>query len=280
MAEQKKKKITPSVGFYSEPGFVSLTTSLRKVSGDDTIPADEYVDIYKNIYDLITPDEDISTAGGVIDVKLKKDTNELIVYYSDDTYHAIALEDDYIIQVFYDSVSNLVYFITKKGEKITLDLGFLRNQFATKSELKALQNEVVGLQSTVTELQDAVKNAESTIGEVQETVNGLQGSVDGFNTTINDFSNQMNQFSDRFNDIEQSFTDMENSFTEFEQSFNEIEKSFEEIENSYGEIKDFVGNVENNVVEINKSIENIENDIEIINQYIDNGVDNIRWKTF
>ena len=99
MAEQNKKNINPSVGFYDEPGFVSLTTSLRKISGDDTIPTDNYVDIYKNIYDLITPDE-IHIKGGVMDVSLTKDKKEIVIFYANDSTKTLPLEDNYLFQAY------------------------------------------------------------------------------------------------------------------------------------------------------------------------------------
>lgn len=155
MAEQKKKNINPSVGFYDEPGFVSLTTSLRKISGDDTIPTDNYVDIYKNIYDLITPDEQ-HIKGGVLDISLTKDKKELVIFYTNDSTKSLPLENNYLYQVYYDNISNLIYFILTNGQKITLDLNFLYEKFATKEEVKEIKNEIDNLTNTIVEIKDDI----------------------------------------------------------------------------------------------------------------------------
>ena len=155
MAEQKKKKINPSVGFYDEPGFVSLTTSLRKISGDDTIPTDNYVDIYKNIYDLITPDEQ-HIKGGVLDVSLTKNKKELIIFYANDSTKTLPLEDNYLYQVYYDNISNLIYFILTNGQKITLDLNFLYEKFATKEEVEEIKENITEIQSEIINIKEDI----------------------------------------------------------------------------------------------------------------------------
>lgn len=157
MAEQKKKNINPSVGFYDEPGFVSLTTSLRKISGDDTIPTDNYVDIYKNIYDLITPDEQ-HIKGGVLDISLTKDKKELVIFYANDSTKSLPLENNYLYQVYYDNISNLIYFILTNGQKITLDLKFLYEKFATKEEVEEIKENISEIQSEIIEIKDNITN--------------------------------------------------------------------------------------------------------------------------
>lgn len=137
MAEQIKKNKRPSVGFYGEPGFVSLSSSLRKISGDDTIPTDNYVDVYKDLYDLITPDNNTQVKFGVLDVTLTSDKHKLVIHYSDSTTKTIELEEEnYLYQVYYDKFGKKLYFVLKNGEKINLDLEFLFELFATKEELK------------------------------------------------------------------------------------------------------------------------------------------------
>ncbi len=179
MAEQNKKNINPSVGFYDEPGFVSLTTSLRKISGDDTIPTDNYVDIYKNIYDLITPDE-IHIKGGVVDVSLTKDKKEMVIFYGNDSTKTLPLEDNYLFQTYYDDVSNLIYFVLTNGEKITLDLNFLYDQFATKEEVleikedvKDIKTDIVDITEVTKEVKEGVKDLKSTIIEIKEDINAI-----------------------------------------------------------------------------------------------------------
>ncbi len=164
MAEQKKKNINPSVGFYDEPGFVSLTTSLRKISGDDTIPTDNYVDIYKNIYDLITPDEQ-HIKGGVLDISLTKDKKELVIFYANDSTKTLPLEDNYLFQVYYDNISNLIYFILTNGQKITLDLNFLYEKFATKEEVKEIKDEIDNLTNTIIEIKDDINTINNVFEE-------------------------------------------------------------------------------------------------------------------
>lgn len=151
MAEQKKKNVNPAVGFYGEPGFVSLTTSLRKLSGDDTIPTDNYVDIYKNLYDLITPDE-ITLKGGIIDINLTKDKKELVIFYSNDSIKTLPLEDNFLFKVYYDSITNLIYFVLTNGEKITLNINFLNELYATKEEIIEVQNDIVEIKEDIQEI--------------------------------------------------------------------------------------------------------------------------------
>ena len=164
MAEQKKK-FNPSVGFYSEPGFVSLTTSLRKLSGDDTIPTDKYVDINKDLYDLITPDEPV-ISGGIVDINLGKDKKSLIISYANDSHKTLTIDDNYIFQVYYDNILKLIYFVLKNGAKLTLDVNFLYEQFATKKEVEIVQEEIDEIQKDIT-------NIENTLVEIEENVTNI-----------------------------------------------------------------------------------------------------------
>lgn len=166
MATQKNKR-GPSVGFYSEPSFVSLNTTLRKLSGDETLPTDKYVDIYKDLYDLINPDDRHDTSG-VVDINLTIDKNKLVILYSDNTTKEIVLTDDYLYRVYYDNISKLVYFVLKNGEKITLDLNFLFDQFASKEELEQIKNEV---SEELNSFKEEVKILiDETIGDEIETI--------------------------------------------------------------------------------------------------------------
>jgi hypothetical protein len=155
MAEQIKKNSKPSVGFYEEPGFVSLTTSLRKISGDDTLPTDEYIDIYKNIYDLITPDEQ-HIKGGVLDISLTKDKKKLVIFYANDSTKTLPLEDNYLYQIYYDNISKLIYFVLTNGQKITLDLNFLYENFATQEEVDEIKDEINNLTNTIIEIKNDI----------------------------------------------------------------------------------------------------------------------------
>lgn len=148
MATKNNKTNRPSVGFYDEPGFVSLTTSLRKISGDDTIPTDSYVDIQKDIYDLITPDIQI-TKGGIIDIILNNTKDSLIIYYADGTINTLKLNDNTLFKVYYENISNTIYFVLKDGTKLTLDLNFLLEMFSSKQEMIETQNKVNNLETKV-----------------------------------------------------------------------------------------------------------------------------------
>ena len=170
MAENKKKSITPSVGFYNEPGFVSLTTSLRKISGDDTLPTDNYVDIYKNLYDLITPDND-EFKGGVIDISLTKDKKELVIFYDNNTNKKLPLEDNFLFQIYYDNISKLIYFILTNGQKITLDLGFLKEQYATKDEVIEIQNDII-------EINEEIENINVNVENINKNITNIENMLD------------------------------------------------------------------------------------------------------
>lgn len=148
MAEQYKKNTKPSVGFYDEPGFVSLTTSLRKISGDDTLPTDEYIGIYKNLYDLITPDNQ-EIKGGILDITLTSDKKEIVIFYGNDSIKKLPLEDNFLYQVYYDKFSKLVYFVLTNGSKISLDFNFLNELYATKEEINNLTNSIIEIKDEI-----------------------------------------------------------------------------------------------------------------------------------
>lgn len=164
MVNQEKKKNKPSVGFYNEPGFVSLTSSLRKISGDETLPTDNYVDIYKDIYDLITPDGQI-TKSGVLDISLTKDKKELVIFYSNDTTKKIPLDDNFLYQVYYDNISKLIYFVLTNGSKISLDLNFLNELYATKEEIVEIHNEIDEIEKNIVEIKEDISNIELIIDD-------------------------------------------------------------------------------------------------------------------
>ena len=207
MAEQKnKKRINPSVGFYSEPGFVSLTSSLRKISGDDTIPTDKYVDIYKDLYDLITPDE-VTTLGGVVDVLLAKDKKTLLIQYANESQKTLTLEDNALFQVYYDNSNKLIYFVLNNGSKVTLDLNFLEEQFATKVEVNEIKNEIKELTTNVNNIEVQVTKNKNDIKELTTNTN---------NITI--------QVTENKNDI----TEIENDIVNIENKIIEIENIIEE----------------------------------------------------
>lgn len=134
MAKVSSKKNKPQVGFYEEPDFVSLTTTLRNISGDDTIPTDAYVDIQKDIYDLITPDAQ-TTKGGVIDLTLTNDKDNLIVFYHDGTNKTIPITDKALYQAYFDNINYLIYLVFKDGSNLKIDLTDLNQKFATKEEV-------------------------------------------------------------------------------------------------------------------------------------------------
>ncbi len=155
MAEQYKKNTKPSVGFYDEPGFVSLTTSLRKINGDDTLPTDDFVDIYKNIYDLITPDNQ-EIKGGILDITLTSDKKEIVIFYANDSIKKLPLEDNFLYQVYYDKISQLVYFVLTNGSKISLDFNFLNDLYATKEEIIEIHNEINEIEKNIEDIKDSI----------------------------------------------------------------------------------------------------------------------------
>ena len=142
MAQQKKKSVSPAIGFYEEPDFVSLTTSLRNISDDKTLPSDEYVDMYKNLYDLIIPEEKES-AGGVIDIQLSEDKTQLIIFYHEKTTNIIQLSDTFLYYASFSVKTCTAYFVRKNGETLELDLNALKDIFITYEEArKIIQEEI------------------------------------------------------------------------------------------------------------------------------------------
>lgn len=138
MAKQTNVRKRPSVGFYGEPGFVSLTTSLRKISGDDTIPTDKFVDIYKDLYDLITPD---AVKSGISNIELSENKKKLIITYTDGTQKKLPLDEYVIVNTYFDKISSKAYFVFNNGEKFDLDLSELFELFATKEDIVVIREE-------------------------------------------------------------------------------------------------------------------------------------------
>ena len=150
MAKQANVRKRPSVGFYGEPGFVSLTTSLRKISGDDTIPTDKFVDINKDLYDLITPD---TVKSGISNVELSENKKKLIITYTDGTQKKLPLDEYVITNVYFDKFSTKAYFIFNNGDKLDLDLSELFNLFATKEDLANIKEDInIIVEEQITEI--------------------------------------------------------------------------------------------------------------------------------
>jgi hypothetical protein len=92
VAKNKKYKRPLQDGFYSEPGFVSLTSKLREISGDNTVPTGNYVDIFTDIKDMVTPDVNYK-AGGVIDIDINEDKTELVITYANGETKKLSIDD-------------------------------------------------------------------------------------------------------------------------------------------------------------------------------------------
>ena len=176
MAKENNKKNALSVGFYEEPGFVSLTTSLRKLSGDDTIPAGNYVDVYKNMYDLITPDKEPTiVTSGIVDINFNRSTNELIIKYANDTTKTLPLEDDFLFNVFYDNINKSIIFVLKNGTQIPLDIKFLIENYATKEEVNEIKKNITIIQNNIDDINNNIENiVQNEIDEiVEEKINEI-----------------------------------------------------------------------------------------------------------
>lgn len=172
MAEQKSKRKHPSVGFYDEPGFVSLTTSLRKISGDDTIPTDKYVDIYKDLYDLITPD---TIKSGVADITLSSNKRQMVIFYVNGTQKRLPLDDYVISQIYFDKFTKKVIFVFNNGERIDLDLNFLYELFPTKEEVTTEFTSIREEMKTISKEIEVVKEEVNTV--VEEKITEIAGPI-------------------------------------------------------------------------------------------------------
>ena len=142
MSKVSSKHIYPQIGFESEPDFVSVSTTLRKMSGDDTVPQDAFVSVQKDLYDLITPDYDV-TKGGVVDLKLSDDKLNLIIKYGDSSQKNIPLGEKVLYQAYFDKISYLIYLIFKDGSQLTIDLNDLIDKFATKEDVVNIVNNTI-----------------------------------------------------------------------------------------------------------------------------------------
>lgn len=130
----KKKNIQPYSGYYDESSFVSLVSSLRDASGDETPLKDEYVELNRNIYDMITPDI-VSMNEGVTGIQYDTSKNALIINYSNGTSNQIILTDNYLSNAVYLDSEKKARFIMGNGTSIDMDLSSVTKDFYTKEEL-------------------------------------------------------------------------------------------------------------------------------------------------
>ncbi len=132
----KKKNIQPSSGYYDESSFVSLVSSLRDVSGDETPLNSEYVELNRNIYDMITPDI-VSMNEGVVGIQYDTSKNALIINYSNGAKDAIVLTDNYLANAVYlEDEKKARFFIGGNNATIDMDLSSITNDYYTKKEVE------------------------------------------------------------------------------------------------------------------------------------------------
>lgn len=184
MDVKKNKKNKPSVGFYGEPGFVSLTSSLRKMSGDDTMPTDDYVDIYKNVYDLITPDVDIESGGviDIVDIVLKDNLRGLKVYYANGGTKTIQLEDKYLKRIIFNGLNQEIHFIVSGGSIVTIDLDELSEKYfdlkyPKKADFEILEKDVNLLNTEVTNVKEEINTIQTEISEINKKIDEGQFDI-------------------------------------------------------------------------------------------------------
>ena len=138
----KKKNIQPYSGYYDESSFVSLVSSLREVSGDETPLTDEYVGLNRNIYDMITPDI-VSMNEGVTGIQYDTSTNALIINYSNGTSNQIILTDNFLSNAIYLNDEKKARFIMGNGSSIDMDLSQVTEDYFTKEEVQQIVDQKI-----------------------------------------------------------------------------------------------------------------------------------------
>lgn len=112
-----KKTQRPRVGFYEESEFTPLVETLREQSQDNTPLEDNYVGFYRNVTDMITPDDVVNG------LKFDKEKNALVVTYIDGKTEVIEIPDNYLksVSYVYNAVtkSHTAIFTLVNGEVIT-----------------------------------------------------------------------------------------------------------------------------------------------------------------
>jgi hypothetical protein len=162
------RKGTPNGGFYEEVSFKPLIDTLRNESLDDTPLNDNYVGLYRNVYDMISYDEDKT----IKKLKFDSTTNSFIITYSDGSIETVTLFDSYLLTASYSHLSGVATFVLNNGEIVKLDLNELKSQFASTKEIE----------DKVNELSEKVDNCNNSINNISVKVDNLETKID--NTII------------------------------------------------------------------------------------------------
>ena len=223
--------------------FVSLTTSLQRMSEDDTTQPNQYVDIYKNLYDLITPSDAVEF--GVKEVSLSEDKNSIVVKYTDNTIVNLDLSEKYLKRVNYISASNSLGFIFEDSNepRLTVKLDELTEQYVSKAEFEEL---------VLTKLQDRFDNINNKINELGTKVESLESGL---------------------TNVQDSIIGLDNNFTNIQSNVENNSEAIAQIQLYFETIQNKVDGIENNIVEVVK--EQIDT---ILNEGIE--VDNVLWQEF
>lgn len=121
----------PKMGFYDEVEFTPLIETLRGESSDNTPLTDNYVGLYRNVYDMISSDDDKI----ISNLKYDSSTNSFIITYADGTTETVTLFDKYLLTASYSYLSGEATFVLNNGDLVKLNLNDLKKQFYTKDEI-------------------------------------------------------------------------------------------------------------------------------------------------
>lgn len=143
----KSKNNIPKNGFYGETSFTPLIDKWRNDSSDNTPLTDNYVGLYRNVYDMISSDNEKT----ILNLKYDPTTNSFILTYADGSTEIVTLFDNYLLTASYSYSSGLATFVLNNGDIVKLDLNELKNEFYTKQEIDVKFEE---LNAKVEELYD------------------------------------------------------------------------------------------------------------------------------
>lgn len=128
----------PKMGFYDEVVFTPLIDTLRDDSSDNTPLTDNYVGLYRNVYDMISSDDDKL----ISNLKYNPKTNSFLITYADGSTETVTLFDNYLLTASYSYLSGIATFVLNNGDLVKLDLNDLKKQYYTKSEIDGKFDEV------------------------------------------------------------------------------------------------------------------------------------------
>ncbi|MBR6517586.1 MAG: hypothetical protein IKT40_12215 [Bacilli bacterium] len=154
------KNSVPKTGFYEEVTFTPLIDTLRSDSSDNTPLTDNYVGLYRNVYDMISTDDDKL----ISNLKYDSKRHVFIITYIDGSTETVTLFDNYLLTASYNHIDGIATFVLNNGDLIKLDLNDLKNQISGGTEIVEKVDEI---DSKVEAIDTKISDLESKVEELE-----------------------------------------------------------------------------------------------------------------